>query len=425
VGEANSHLFPWLTLDADRRSASINASDPGFFGDPYSTYERIRSVTPAFYWEEHKVWCFLNAVDVGAILSDRRFGRELLPQGGEPVSPPEKDPSDHLAAFHEVNRNSMLEREPPVHMRLRTLVNRAFVSRNIERLRPRITTLAHELIDKMKPAGYADLIAAYATPIPVVVIAELLGIPTGMCPKLLDWSHRMVAVYQLEKSRETELAAEAATIEFSDFLRSHVAERRLRPADDLISHLIAVEATGDRLSEDELIGTCILLLNAGHEATVHAVGNSVKTLLEHGTDTKAAFATDSATEATVEECLRFDPPLHLFNRYVQEDLEFAGVPLPRGSAVALMYGAANRDPARYPNAGVFDPTRPVMGAASAHSTFGGGIHFCLGAPLARLELQIALPLLFDRLPGLFLAETPRYRDNYHFHGLSALKVGWP
>jgi cytochrome P450 len=416
--------FPWLRIDPTRRSVSISASHPGFYGDPYASYERIRPILPVFYWEEHKVWCFLNAGDVGAILRDRRFGRELLPLPGE-IPAPAAPGREHVPTFDAVNANSMLEREPPVHMRLRTLVNRAFVSRNIERLRPRIEALAHGLIDGFQSDRRADLIAAYASPIPVVVIAELLGVPAAMGPQLLDWSHRMVAMFQLDRTRELELAAEAATVEFADFLRSHVAERRQQPADDLISHLLATQATGDRLSEDELIGTCILLLNAGHEATVHAIGNGVKILLEQGTDLAAAFGTDEATAATVEECLRYDPPLHLFNRYVQEDLEFAGVTLPRGTAVALMYGAANRDPARYPHAATFDPTRPVAGPGAAHSTFGGGIHFCLGAPLARLELQLALPILFRRLPGLRLAGRPAYRDNYHFHGLSALQVEWP
>ncbi len=417
--------FPWLRLDPETRTASIDSSHPGFYGDPYATYERIRSSTPVFYWREQKRWCFLNAGDIGTILRDRRFGRELLPVAGDPVPQTSAAAPDMTPTFHEVNRSSMLEREPPVHTRLRTLVNRAFVSRNIERLRPRISAMAHELIDKMEPAKRTDLMVSYATPIPVVVIAELLGVPTGMCPQLLDWSHRMVAMYQFDKTGETETSAEAATVEFSDFLRSYVADRRRRPADDLISHLLAIEATGDRLTEDELIGTCILLLNAGHEATVSAIGNSVKTLLEQKADLGAAFASEAATEATVEECLRFDPPLHLFDRYVQEDVEVAGVALRRGDAVALLYGAANRDPARFSSAHIFDPQRPVAGAASGHLSFGGGIHFCLGAPLARLELQIALPILFERLPRIFLCGAPVYRDNYHFHGLRALDVGWP
>jgi cytochrome P450 len=414
---------PWLRIDREQRTVSIDPTHPEFYNDPYAAYERVRAVAPVFYWTEQRVWCFMNAADVGAIMRDRRFGRELLPLPGQPAPALPPAPG-HTAAFNAVNRDSMLEREPPVHTRLRTLVNRAFVARNIERLRPRISALAHELIDRMGPAGHAELIAAYATPIPVVVIAELLGVPAGMSPQLVDWSHRMVGMFQLGRTREMEDSAEAATREFSGFLRGYFAERRKRPADDLISHLLNVEATGERLSEDEMVATCILLLNAGHEGTVHSIGNGVKTLLEQGTDTRAAFAGEAATEATVEECLRYDPPLHMFNRYAQEDVEVAGVELKRGTEIALLYGAANRDPARYPRAHEFDPTRPMLGAASAHASFGGGIHFCLGAPLARLELQIALPILFERLPGISLRGKPRYRDTYHFHGLEALEVSW-
>jgi cytochrome P450 len=415
---------PWLKIDARTKSVSIDPTHPEFYNDPYAAYERIRSVAPAFYWEEQRLWCFMNAADVGAILRDRRFGRELLPLEGQPMPEP-KAASAHLASFNAVNRDSMLEREPPVHTRLRTLVNRAFVARNIERLRPRILALAHELVDRMKSTDHAELIGAYATPIPVVVIAELLGVPSDMSAQLVDWSHRMVAVFQLGRTREMEDEAESATREFSGFLRDYFAERRRKPADDLISHLLAVEATGERLTEDEMIATCILLLNAGHEGTVHSIGNAVKTLLEKGSDTHAAFAGEAATEATVEECLRYDPPLHMFNRFAQEDTLVAGITLKRGTEIALMYGAANRDPAKYPRAEVFDPGRPVMGAASAHASFGGGIHFCLGAPLARLELQIALPVLFERLPGIFLRGRPLYRDTYHFHGLTSLEVEWP
>jgi cytochrome P450 len=414
---------PWLSIDARMKTASIDSSHPGFYGDPYAAYERIRAVAPVFYWREQRLWCFLNAADVGAVLKDRRFGRELLPLPGQPALEPEIP--EHLRAFHAFNRASMLEREAPVHTRLRNLVSRAFLTRSIDRLRPRIAALAAELLGQMRPAGEAELLFAFATPIPVTVIAELLGVPTAMAPQLLAWSHRMVAIYELGKTRATEDAAEAATREFSEFILGHIAERRRSPADDLITHLIASEAAGDRLSEEELVGTCILLLNAGHEATVHAIGNSVKTLLEQGTDPAAAFADDAATERTVEECLRFDPPLHLFRRFVQEDLEIAGVRLPRGTEVALLYGAANRDPARYEDADRFVPSRPTPGGASAHASFGGGIHFCIGAPLARLELQVALPALFRGLPGLRLKGAPRYKDAYHFHGLEALHVAWP
>jgi cytochrome P450 len=411
--------MPWLRIDAASRRVSLNSADPGFYNDPYPTYAAIRAVTASFYWEELGMWAFMAMDDVGALLRDRRFGRELVPlpgQAGAPRAP------DHMPAFARFNEASLLEREPPAHTRLRTLVSRAFLTRSIERLRPRITALSHELVDAMAPFGRAELLSSYATPIPVTVIAELLGVPTSMTPQLLSWSHRMVAVYELGKTRKTEDDAEAATREFGAYILSHVKERRGRPGDDLITLLIQAEASGERLSENELIATCMLLLNAGHEATVHATGNAVKTLLEHGTDTRRAFADAASTEATIEECLRYDPPLHLFKRFVQEDVTYAGIALRRGDEVALLYGAANRDPSRHARAELFDVRRAPSGAS--HATFGGGIHFCIGAPLARLEMQVSVPVLFSRLPGLRLAKPPRYRDAYHFHGLDALHVCW-
>jgi cytochrome P450 len=404
--------LPFRWTDRPGRRASIDAADPAFFQDPYPVYEALREAGPSFYWEEQGRWCFLGAAEVSALLRDRNFGREYL--NAEPP-PPGRCP-----AFDRFQRNSLLEREPPTHTRLRSLVNKAFLGRSIERLRPRITALAHELVDGFAGRGETELLAGYAAPIPVTVIAELLGVPAERAPDLLDWSHRMVAMYQLVRTPQVESSAEAATVEFSDFLREHVRERRLRPGDDLISLLVAAEADGERLSEEELIGTCILLLNAGHEATVHTLGNSVKAILESAADPAALFASPDATERAVEECLRYDPPLHLFARYVQADARVGDVELRAGEAVALLYGAANRDPARFADAAGFDPARAVAPAFG----FGGGIHFCLGAPLARMELQLSLPVLFQRLRGLRLLERPRYRDGYPFHGLEKLLLAW-
>jgi cytochrome P450 len=299
-------------------------------------------------------------------------------------------------------------------------VNRAFVSRQVERLRPRVAALADELIDGFIARGRADLLDAFATPIPVIVIAEVLGADPADAPMLLEWSHRMVAMYQFRRDEAVELAAVEAAREFSAYLRDTLRRRRASPRDDLISMLAAVEAAGDRLSEDELVSTCILLLNAGHEATVHSISNGVKALLEHGIDPRAAFAADAATDRTVEEVLRFDAPLHLFTRYALEPLELDGVAFRRGERIGLLLGAANRDPARFPEPGRFDIAR----TDNPHVSFGAGLHFCIGAPLARLEMAVALPRLFERLPGLRLSEPPRYRDSYHFHGLEALNVTW-
>ena len=247
----------------------------------------------------------------------------------------------------------------------------------------------------------------------MIVIARLLGVPDSLAPQLLDWSNAMVAMYQARRTRAIEDAAAAAAAEFSSFLRDYIGDRRKAPRDDLLSQLIAAEESGDRLSTDELIATCILLLNAGHEATVHTFGNGIKTLLETG----HGITTDNAAPVA-EELLRHDPPLHLFTRHAYEEAEVFGNAFQRGERVALLLGAAGRDPEVYADPARFDPARE----APAHHAFGGGPHFCVGAPLARLELQTALPILFERCPRLRLAEAPRYADLYHFHGLERLTV---
>ncbi len=276
------------------------------------------------------------------------------------------------------------------------------------------------MIDRFAGRGSIVLLEHFATRIPVVVIAELLGAPREMSERLLEWSHRMVAMYQFGRTRETEDRAAAAAGEFVAFLRGYVEQRRGARTDDLISQLIGAESDEGRLTEEELIATCILVLNAGHEATVHGLGNGVKAMLEARIDPIRAFATPAAGAAVVEELLRFDPPLHLFTRYALEDVDYGGVAIGRGDKIGLLLGAANRDPERFPDPDVVDASR----SPNPHVTFGGGIHFCIGAPLARLEMEVALPILFRRLPGLRLAERPRYRDSYHFHGLATLPVEW-
>jgi unspecific monooxygenase len=237
-----------------------------------------------------------------------------------------------------------------------------------------------------------------------------------MGDQLIAWSNAMVAVYTPIRSRETEDAAATASREFADFMRSYIDKRRSTPADDLISHLIAAEEDGTKLSTDELISTCILLLNAGHEATVHSIGLGVKTLLEN--NTPHAMLDDTHIDATIEELLRYDPPLHMFQRWVLEDTTFLGQNFKTGDRIGLLLGAANRDADAWDNPHVFDPTRKVK----QNTAFGGGMHFCVGAPLARLELHIALPRLFKRYPNLHLAERPRYANTWHFHGLERLMV---
>lgn len=309
----------------------------------------------------------------------------------------------------------MLELEPPRHTRLRGLVLRAFTSRRIAALAPEIAALSHALIDAF-PGGEFDLLRHFGQKLPVIIIARLLGVPEEMSDDLLRWSNAMVGMYMAGRTRAREEAAVAATEAFVTFMRGYVDQRRAKPADDLITSLIEAEEAGERLSTDELITTCILLLNAGHEATVHTIGNGVKALLEAGSP--ASVLAPGAVEAAVEEILRFDPALHMFTRWVYEDAQVMGRQFTRGDQVALLLGAANRDPGTWEEPARFDPTRPIK----PHASFGAGLHFCVGAPLARLELQIALPILFARLPGLRLTAPPRYKDVYHFHGLEVLLV---
>jgi cytochrome P450 len=391
-------------------SLSQSPREPAFVQDPYPFYHRARGLGPLFLWEDYGFPCAAGHAEVGALLRDRRFGREL-PADLKPPRPP------HLAAFYALDDRSMLDREPPAHTRLRGLVLRAFTSRRIAALETGIASLAHELIDRLKRPEF-DLLTGFAEPLPVVVIARLLGVPEAMSGQLLDWSHDMVAMYQARRDRAVEERANAASTDFSAFLRAHVAARRTRPGDDLITELIAAEREGDRLDTDELVATCVLLLNAGHEATVHAIGNGVAAILAAGCTPERIFADAAATAATVEEVLRFAPPLHLFSRVALVDAEAFGHRFRRGATVGCLLAAANRDPVRFAEPDRFDPARPP----APHLALGAGIHFCVGAPLARLELAVALPILFARLPGLALAAPPVFADRYHFHGLEALRL---
>ena len=407
------------TIDKVARRVRLDPRDPEFVQDPYAAYHAIRAVAPAFFWDDYGFWCFAGHAEVSALLRDRRFGRQILHvMSRAELGWPE--PPAHLEAFDAIERHSLLELEPPEHTRLRNLVNRAFVSRQIEKLGPRIAALAHERIDAFESRGAIDLIEHFATSIPVAVIADLLGVAGEMGPQLLDWSHRMVAMYQFGVTRAVEDGAAAASRDFAAFIRDYAKRRRGDLRDDLISQLLIAEAGGGKLSEGELVTTCILLLNAGHEATVHGIGNAVKALIEHRVDVARAFATPESGADMVDELLRFDAPLHLFTRYALEELEFAELKLKKGEKIGLLLGAANRDPERFPRPDTIDAGRP----ANPHVSFGAGVHFCIGAPLARLEMLTALPILFARLPNLRFAEPPRYRDSFHFHGLEALRVEW-
>ncbi len=397
-----------MQINTKTRSVNLDPRNAQFVQYPYDAYHAIRATCPVFKWEHYGHWCFAAHDDVNGLLRDRRFGRQILHVASrEELGWP--DVPEHLRVFAAHEKYSLLELEPPVHTRLRSLINRAFLSRQIERLRPRLLSICNGLIDGFEAQHEVDLLPAYCTPIPIIVICALLGAPVEMAEQFLTWSHDHVAMYMAKRDRSIEEKAVAAVIAFSAYMRELIRVRRKTLGDDLLSELIRASDDAGKLSEDELVTTAILILNAGHEATVHSLGNGIKALLDNNIRT-------GLTSRHVEEALRYDAPLHMFTRYALEDLEYKGLRLRKGETVGLMLGAANRDPARFPNPDKFDASRDSI----PHVSFGAGIHFCVGAPLARLEMEVALQVLFERLPALRLAATPCYKDSYHFHGLETL-----
>ncbi|MCA8883892.1 MAG: cytochrome P450 [Rhodobacteraceae bacterium] len=388
------------------QSIAQSPRDPAFVQNPYAFYDRARAQGALLYWTDYGMPALFTHQTVMQALKHPALAR--LPAGGLPAATP------HLADFAALEAHSLLNLEGPAHARLRGLVLRDFTTGRVRQLAPQIQSLCHDLIDRF-PGGPFGLMAAYCQQVPVIVIARLLGVPDADQSQLLAWSHAMVAMYQTRADAAVEHSANRAAAEFSSWLRGVMADKRARLDDGLLSALCAA-GDAERLSDDEIVATAILLLNAGHEATVSALGHAVVRLLSTGA---AAYWTASdRIDASVEECLRIDPPLHVFTRHVLAPVSLADTPLEPGQEIACILGAANRDPAAYDTPDAFRPGRP----GPLLTSFGAGVHFCLGAPLARLEMRLALQTLFDRCPGLRLTAPPVLDDTYHFHGYSSLLV---
>jgi cytochrome P450 len=392
-----------------------------FVAWPYDVYAQLRTESPLWFFEGTGQYLISRHADVSALLRDRRLGRTYLHLASHEEMGHEPDP-DHLASFWRLIRAGMLDREPPDHSRLRRLVSKAFTPRMVEQLRPRIEEMAGTLVDELLDAGSdgspVDLLATVAEPLPVTVIAEMLGIPEADRHLLRPWSAQIVGMYELNPTPEAAAAAVRASEEFSDYLRVLARERREQPGDDLISALAGVLDDGDRLTEDELIGTCVLLLNAGHEATVNVTGNGWWSLFRNPDELARLHAEPGLLPTAIEELMRYDTPLQMFERWVLEDIEVHGVTIPRGTEIGLLFGSANHDPAVFA-----DPTRLDLGRTeNPHISFGAGIHFCLGAPLARIELLSSFGTLLERAPKLALAADPIWNPGYIVRGLAALHV---
>ncbi|MCZ2858606.1 cytochrome P450 [Blastococcus sp. VKM Ac-2987] len=391
----------------------LDLTAPSFVADPYPAFARARAQAPVQWHEGLGLWLAFTHAEANAVLRDRRLGRIWT----------DKEPGDRFGSFNLIHRNAILEMEPPNHTRLRRLITSAFARGHVERLRPWVEELAGrlagELVERSDGAEPVDLLTGMAEQLPVAVIAELLGVPEADRPLLRPWSNAIVKMYEYDRTRQREDDAERAADEFVGYLRELAADRRQHPGEDLVSHLVSVrDADGDKLTEDELVTTCILLLNAGHEATVNVTGNGLLALLRHPDQLARLRADRALLPAALEELMRFDPPLQLFERTATADVELGGVTVAEGQKIAALLGAANHDPAVFAEPETLDITR----TDNPHISFGAGIHFCIGAPLARVELQATFGALLDRASGIELGGEPVRRPEFVIRGLDTLPI---
>jgi cytochrome P450 len=405
---------------ADGVAGLMTLFDPHRVADPYPTYAWLRTVRPVWQPME-RVFVLSRHEDCAAVLRDPRFGRSE-----EGLRARRADPTGEVTAVRPTVRpavRSFLALNPPDHTRLRRLVSRAFTPARVRDLGPRIEAIAAGLIDAAGASGGSvDLIAALASPLPVAVISELLGVPAADYDRLVTWSDALARGLDpgfliSAEDRERQQLAQA---EFAAYLSELIAEHRRSPGDDLVSALAGVVDDGDVLSEEELIATCILLLVAGHETTTSLMGSAVLGLLQHPDQLARLRAEPGLMTGAVEEFLRYDPPVQLTARVALTEASIGALPVPAGSAALMLLGAANRDPALCANPDDLDITRPP----THHVSFGQGIHFCLGAPLARLETEIVLRLLLQRPDDLGLAGEPAWKENTILRGLRSLPVAF-
>ncbi|MFD7481104.1 cytochrome P450 [Streptomyces mirabilis] len=400
-----------------RTPSAFDPWNPEFVANPYPAYAELRERGRVHYYEPTDQWLVPHHADVSALLRERRLGRTYQHRYthedfGRTAPPPEHEP------FHVLNDHGMLDLEPPDHTRIRRLVSKAFTPRTVEQLRPYVDRLANELVGDLVAAGGGDLLTDVAEPLPVAVIAEMLGIPESDRAPLRPWSADICGMYELNPSEETAEKAVRASVEFTEYLRELIAARRKEPGDDLISGLIAAHDEGDRLTEQEMISTCVLLLNAGHEATVNATVNGWWALFRNPDQLAALRGDRSLIPTAVEELMRYDTPLQLFERWVLEDIEIDGTTVPRGAEIALLFGSANHDPKVFASPESLDLSR----SDNPHISFSAGIHYCIGAPLARLELAASLGALLEKAPTLALAAEPERKPNFVIRGLEGLSV---
>ena len=391
----------------------FDLQNPDLVANPYPVFAELRKSKELLWSDRLNIWLAPTYELANTTLRTRTLGRiyeDRLPQ-------------NEWEVFNWLHSDSILDSEPPKHTRLRALVQKAFTPGRIESMRPNVEKLCAQLLDeaqaKLSAQGHFDVLADYAEPLPVLVIADLLGVPRDVAPDLRRWSQDIVKMYEFSRTREQELAAQKAGFEFSQYISALAKDRKQNPQNDLITALVEVEEQGEKLNEHELIAMCVLLLNAGHEASVNGFGNGMVALFNHPVQLAQLSANPRELSGTaLEEMLRFDSPLHLFERTATADTQIGSITVKAGEKVGAMLGSANRDEDVFVDAQTFDIKR----TPNSHIAFGAGIHFCIGAPLARLEMSISLPLLFERFPNLKLAGEPQQRPTFVLRGYETIPV---
>lgn len=391
----------------------IDFNDPAFVSNPYPALKELRAAGHPVWHEEMQMFLAARHVDANDVFRNKSLGRIFT----------EKRPEFEWEIFNWLHADSILDSEPPKHTRLRSLVAKAFNRQKIEGMRPAVGRITEQLLvvidEKVKSGQTFDLIADYAEPLPVKIIAELLGFPESEEHLLRPWSQAIVKMYEVNPSMLHQNAAKVAAREFADYVRDLADSRKKRPGVDLISDLAAVEENGEKLNMHELVATCVLLLNAGHEASVNAFGNGMVAALQR--PDQVALLRDNprgVTDTALEEFMRFDAPLHMFERTATADTELGGVQIKEGQKIAALIGSANRDETLFSNPELMDLTRDP----NPHIGFGAGIHFCIGAPLARLEMSVSLPALWEKFPNMQLAADPVRRPTFVLRGYESVAI---
>jgi len=399
----------------------IDFHNPEFLQDPHPTLSAVREQTPIFHQAQgndgQEMWFLTRHEDIQRTLRDRRLGRTFEhvltyeDVGAEP-------PPDAWRPFTDLERWSLLQLEPPDHTRIRALLSREFTPKRVMGLQPRMIDIVDQLLSNADPDNF-DVLSDLAQPFSLLVMCELLGAPFDDRDLLLDWSHRMVKMYELTTSDEETRSAIDASSEFASWTRDLIAERRSRPSDDLVSGLATADTQDGKLSDDEIVSTVVLLLNAGHEATVNTLGNGMTALLQHPGELGRIVSGEVSAKSAVEELFRYDSPLQLFERWVlADDYEIAGQKIPKGEKIAMLFGSANRDPRKWEHPDVFDVSR----GDPTHVTFGWGLHHCIGAPLARLEVATVLDRFTSRFPDAELTTEPVRHRAFVIHGYERVDV---